>query len=645
MRIVRYFKGFMASGPKLYALCPMLIAFCLSTGYTQGSYTPPKVSAKYEKALDDAILKAKGGQAEFAVVEIKEIIDKYPTWTKPYQALSKIYYESGQQEAAIEQLESSLAIDTISQLSELFTLGRLYEAVNQPVQAIQCYEAVINLGGDQQDLLERALNNKEALEAKSDLWIEAEPITFRSFDTDINTPNHESLGRWTLDGQQMVFTRLLNGQEDIFFASFDTIAGLWQINEFAFNSPQNEGAHALSPDGNYLIFTSCNKYDSQGGCDLYLSFKQDGHWTKPNNMGPAFNNAAWDGQPCFGLDGLSLFFSSSRPGGFGGRDIWYVYQQSAGRWSRPINAGPAINTADDEESPFVHFDGQTIYFMRNGKDGLGGYDLYMARKDISGQWKTAFNMGAPINTGADEGALTLHPDGRRAIITRMTKENKNDLFEFVLPEKFRSNQLQALQATIKDQVTQKPVHARLEIFEISQNDTIRMSQWADLEGKISVVTQKNTRYGLIVEAEGYLMYSASLKPDSSALREIQLALTPLAGAEDKIIVLQNIFFESGSAKILSTSDTELNKLVWSLRNNKTMHVEIGGHTDNVGDTLANQKLSEARAKAVYDYLVERGIASERLSFKGFGETKPIADNDTEAGRQANRRTEFRVITN
>jgi outer membrane protein OmpA-like peptidoglycan-associated protein/tetratricopeptide (TPR) repeat protein len=623
----------------------LLFAFVVTLCTAQTNYVPPKVSEKYKKALDQAVLQAKGGQADQAIAEIKDIIVKYPSWIAPRQALSKIYYETGNKELSIEQLELSLAIDTFSQLQELFTLGRLYEGANEPEKAIHCYEAVIQMGANDQELIERATKNKEALTNKSELWTNAEPITFRSFDADINTPNHESLGRWTLDGQQMVFTRLLNGQEDIFFASFDTLAGLWQIAEFAYNSPQNEGAHALSPDGNYLIFTSCNKYDSQGGCDLYLSFKQGGVWTKPTNMGPAFNNAAWDGQPCFGLDGLSLFFSSSRPGGFGGRDIWYVYQLSAGRWSRPVNAGPAINTADNEESPFVHFDGQSIYFMRDGKEGLGGYDLYMARKDINGIWKPAFNLGAPINSGADEGALTLHPDGRRAIITRMTAENKNDLFEFELPKKYRSTPLQALRASITDQVTGSPVYARLELFEISQQDTIRMSQWADQAGGISVATQRNTQYGLLVEAEGYLLYSASLAPDSSELREIEIVLTPLTGSENKEIVLQNIFFESGSAKLLSTSDAELNKLLWSLRKNTSLRIEISGHTDNVGNVEANQKLSEERAKAVYDYLISRGIDAERLAYAGYGESQPIADNTTASGRQSNRRTAFKVIAN
>lgn len=622
-----------------------LFLFCAVICTGQETYAPPKVPAKYVKELDDAVLLSQGGKPTEAAKIIEGIIEKYPDWTTARQKLSRIYYESGQKQAAIAQLEASLAVDTMSQLNELYALGRIYEDVSEPERASACYSAVIKKCTGDQALVQRATTSLQTLEKKRALWDKEGDIVFTPFDSDINTPQHESLGRWTLDGQKMVFTRLVFDQEDIFFASFDTTARIWSIEDFPYNSPLNEGAHALSPDGNYLIFTSCNRQDGIGSCDLYLSFKENGQWTRPTNMGPAFNSNAWDGQPCFGLDGLTLFFSSSRPGGMGGRDIWYVYQLAEGRWSNPINAGPAINTPDNEESPFVHFDGQTIYFMRDGKQGLGGYDLYIARKGIDGKWQKAENLGAPINSGADEGALTLHPDGKRAIITRMTEKAKNDLFEFVLPEKFRSSPTQALQVSIKDQVTGQPVRARVELFEISKQDTIRRSQWADLDGKISAVTSKNVRYGLLVSADGYIMYSANLEADTSVVRHLDIMMTPMAAAREKVIVLQNVFFESGSSALLPTSEPELNKLLWTLRQNTNMQIEIRGHTDNEGDEKSNLALSEARAKAVYQYLVGRGIAVERLSYKGFGETQPVADNTTAEGKRQNRRTEFKVTAN
>ena len=621
-----------------FTLC---IAIC--TG--QGTFVPPKIPGKYENELKEAVLLSQGGQIEQSIKIISDIIRRYPDWPDPHRELGRIYYATGKKQAAIEQLEIIVALDSLTHLQDLYTLGRIYEDVTQPEKALACYEAVIRLGADQQALVEKATANKIALEKKKDLWKSGDSIQFMSFDSDINTPNHESLGRWTLDGQTMIFTRLVGEQEDIYFATFDTTAALWRIEDFPYNSPQNEGAHAISPDGKYLIFTSCLRQDSYGSCDLYLSYKQQGKWTKPVNMGPVFNSASWDGQPCFGLDGLSLFYSSGRPGGFGGRDIWYVYQIAAGKWSAPVNAGPEINTADDEESPFVHFDGQTLYFMRNGKQGLGGYDLYMSHRTINGKWEKAENLGAPINTGADEGALTLHPDGTRAIITRMTENAKNDLFEFNLPEKFKSVPQQALRVTIKDIVSGQPVRARLEVFEVSNFDTIRTSQWTDEDGLISVALRSRTSYGVMAVADDYLMYSVNLEPDTSALRSLDIKLTPLASAVDKVIVLQNVFFETGSAALLPTSDPELNKLLWTLRKNTAMKIEIRGHTDNVGDEKANQKLSEARAKAVYEYLTGRGIEASRLSYTGFGETQPIADNSNAEGRKLNRRTEFKIISN
>jgi outer membrane protein OmpA-like peptidoglycan-associated protein len=521
----------------------------------------------------------------------------------------------------------------------------LYEETNAPLKAIACYQSLIQKGAGQPELAQKATTNLHKLEEKRSLWEETYSIKLYPFPSEINTPNHESLARWTLDGQHMIFTRLLNEQEDIFMAHIDSVDHSWIIEDFPFNTPQNEGAQAISPDGKYLIFTSCNRQDGMGSCDLYLSVYRNEGWSSPVNMGLAFNSPSWDGQPCFGLDGTTLYFSSSRPGGMGGRDIWYVYQIAVGKWSRPINVGPMINTADNEESPFIHFDGQTLYFMRDGKDGLGGYDLYMSRKALDGKWQKPENMGAPINSGSNEGALSLYPDGSRAVITRETENQRNDLFEFELPEKYKAAPLQALKIFVVDQQTQQPLRARVEIFEVDKADTIRMSQMADEMGRISVTLERRKKYGLIGSADGYMMYSSSLEADTSAVRTLYMKMVALNEAIDKVIVLQNVFFNTASSSILPTSEPELNKLLWTLRNNKNMTIEIRGHTDNVSDEKTNLSLSEARAKSVYDYLIGRAIEPSRVTYKGYGETQPVADNTTEEGRKQNRRTEFRVVAN
>jgi len=293
----------------------------------QGSYIPPKIPAKSCKALDDAVLASASGNTDEPIKTIKQLIAKYPTWTLPRQQLSRMLHDSGSGKEAIETLEASIAIDTASQLPQLYTLGRLYEEIGDPARAMETYKAVINLGADQQDVVKRATTSLNALEEKSNLWQTDIEITFTPLPPEINTLNHESLGRWTLDGQELIFTRLVNDQEDLFIAKFDS-NGRIEIEGVSFNTNLNEGAHTISPDGKYLVFTSCDRTDGMGSCDLYLSVKKDGTWTKPMNMGPAFNSPSWESQPCFGLDGMSLYFSSSRPGGFGGRDIWMVSELS-----------------------------------------------------------------------------------------------------------------------------------------------------------------------------------------------------------------------------------------------------------------------------------------------------------------------------
>jgi outer membrane protein OmpA-like peptidoglycan-associated protein/Tol biopolymer transport system component len=606
----------------------------------EGHYVPPKVPEKVCKNLDMAVLAADAGQTESSIEQIQALINKYPTWTNPRHSLSKIYYTLGRKKDAIEILEASIAIDTASQLQQLYTLGRIYEETGQFDKALPTYKLVINYPGVNEKLLEKTMASYGKLEKKMSTFKSDYTITLTPLPQGINTKDQEALGRWTVDGRSVIFTRKIGQEEDLYAGYLQEGNIVSRVEEFAFESPYSEGAHTISPDGKYLIFTSCMRPDGMGSCDLYLSVLKNGKWTEPENMGPGFNSSSWDSQPVFGLDGTSIYFASARPGGKGGTDIWMTYEMSLGKWSKPINLGPEINTANNESSPFIHFDGRTMYFMRDGESGLGGYDLYFARQGIDGKWQSATNMGSPINSGADEGALALHPDGRRAMITRFNEEGKEDLFEFVLPEEFQSTPVQALYVNVIDKETRRPVHARLEIFDINNGDTIRISQWADEKGDITVTLDRNKSYGMIATAENYIMHSSYLVEDSSSARRINIEMVALTKAVDKPIALNNIFFETGSAKLLPSSNPELNKLVWTLRGNENMRIEIRGHTDDVGMDDYNQLLSEERAKSVYQYLIDRGIEPSRLSFKGFGETQPVATNENEEGRRMNRRTEF-----
>ncbi len=626
-----------------FILFTFFIFFLSLSGLTgQENYVPPKIPDKTLKALNDAVLSAAAGNTDSSVKAINELIEKYPTWTLPRQKLSEIYYNAGQKENAISTLESTIAIDTSSQIHQLYSLGRLYEATDSLDDAMKVYRCILRLGTLHPDLIKKTTINIDQLEQKMKLRHDEIKITFTPFPPEINTPNEEYLGRWTLDGKEFIFTRRFNHQEDILIASYENPLAI-EVKDFPFNTAANEAAQTISPDGKYLVFTSCERADGFGGCDLYISEQKQNTWSRPVNMGSSINTPSWESQPCFGLDGTTIYFSSSRVGGFGGRDIWWVKKLPNGTWSTPINAGKEINSANNEESPFIHFDGRTMYFMRDGKSGLGGFDLYISRMGLDGQWQAPENMGSPINTGTDEGAFSLHPDGRHAVITRVTPDQRNDLFEFLLPDKFLSSPVQALEVHVTEEKTNHPVRATIEVFEVTGQDTIRTSQLSDETGRITMTLERNKSYGMITSADGYLMHSLNLPPDTSVVRTLEVEMTPIAASTNKTIVLENIFFETASSALLPSSDPELNKLLQTLQNNPSMKIEIRGHTDNVGDESYNQKLSEARAQSVYQYLLDHSIDVSRLSYKGFGETQPVASNDSEVGRRQNRRTEFVIL--
>jgi outer membrane protein OmpA-like peptidoglycan-associated protein len=470
-------------------------------------------------------------------------------------------------------------------------------------------------------------------------------VSFTALPQGINTIDDEELGRWSLDGKSLIFTRLTKERVGLSIAQFDNAGKVISVEAFPFDATYKGGGHTLSPDGKHMVFTLCGKQGGMGGCVLYTSELVNGKWTTPKNMGTDVNSTTWESQPVFGLDGQTIYFASTRPGGAGGTDIWLVRQVSPENWSKPKNAGAGINTINNEGSPYLHFDGRTLYFMRDGSTGSGGYDLYFAKLANNDQWMKAENMGNTINSAADEGGLAIHPDGKTAIITRFTTDRQNDLFTFPLPEQFSSAPLQALNVVVKDKQTQKPVKARLEIYQVEAFDTTRLSQWADDQGKITTPVLRNKMYGVIAEAEGYLAYSANLPSESSAVRNLEINMIPLSSAKGQVIVMQNVFFETGSSALLAGSIPELNKLVLTLKNNMNMKIEITGYTDNVGTEPSNIILSEARAKKVNDYLVNGGIDPARLSYSGKGESQPIADNATAEGRRLNRRTEFKVISN
>ena len=313
----------------------------------------------------------------------------------------------------------------------------------------------------------------------------------------------------------------------------------------------------------------------------------------------------------------------------------------------------------------MHPDGSTLYFTSEGHAGMGGKDLFLSRIDSTGNWGEPQNLGYPINTKDNEGTITVSLDGKTAYFGRGNgNEKKYDLYQFALHEKARPLPVTYVRATVRDAVTKEIIQgAKLDFVDLGTQKSSNVSL-TDENGAFLVCLPFGKNYALNVSKTGYAFSSENFNLTETAtfdkpftleiwLQQVAIAAnkpTDTEGGkiepskiEDKPIILKNVFFETGKADLKRESQTELNKLKLLLQENPTMRIEISGHTDNVGTDTDNQILSEKRAKAVRDFLVANGIAADRLTFRGFGKTKPIDSNDTEGGRAANRRTEFVIL--
>ncbi|MBU0489576.1 MAG: OmpA family protein [Bacteroidetes bacterium] len=484
------------------------------------------------------------------------------------------------------------------------------------------------------------------------------PFTPINLGDNINTINDEYLPTITADEQVLIITRRelidkngadvpANWTED-FYISRKTDNGWSPATNLGppINTDKNEGAQAISPDGQILIFTACHRDDGLGSCDLYFSQKVGDRWTKPANMGDVVNSKQWESQPSIASDGRTVYFASGRDGGKGSMDIWVTQLKDDGTWSVPENLGNVINTPGNELSPFIHTDNQTLYFASDGREGMGGLDIFYTRKGPDGKWVEPTNIGYPINTEADESSLNVASSGKTAFFASnsLNGKGKYDLYSFELYEAARPKTTTYLKGRVFDKETGIGLAAKFELTDLETNKLV-VESFSDAEtGGFLVTIPPEKNYALSVSKQGYLFYSEnfSLKGKTN-MDEPYLKDVPLQPVkEGTVVVMKNIFFETASFALLDESKTELANLISFLNGSPKVKIEISGHTDNVGKDDYNLALSHSRAKSVYEYLIAHGIAKERLTYKGYGEKAPIDTNDTEDGRANNRRTEFKV---
>ncbi len=492
-----------------------------------------------------------------------------------------------------------------------------------------------------------------------------QPVPFepKNLGPGVNTAMPEYYPAITADDRTLLFTRRVKaddervGEQEDFYVSDRNTSGEWQEARKipTVDTDRNEGAGTLSPDGRFMIFTACELFGEygpgrkgMGSCDLFISIRVGDRWSPPENLGPPVNSRNWESQPSLASDGRTLYFvrGISAADGIQDTDIYMTQLGDKGAWSKPEKLGPSINTRFNEESVQIHPDGRTLYFSSNGHTGFGGLDIYMSRKQEDGSWGPALNLGHPINTGADENSLLVSASGEVAYFAsdRPGGMGDLDLYGFELYPEARPLAVSYIRGKVTDRTTGKPVEADVELFDVKTGDLATAAYSDPQTGEFLVALPVGQEYALNASSEGYLFFSENYNVPESAVKEpytLDVPLSPLTAGST--IALRNIFFNTASYELLPASNAELAKLIQLLKRNADLRIELGGHTDNVGSDDANLKLSDQRANAVRDHLIAQGIDAARITAKGYGETKPIASNETEEGRAENRRTEVTVL--
>ncbi|MEO5978573.1 MAG: OmpA family protein [Chryseolinea sp.] len=620
---------------------------------------PPAYTTKSKKAIELYTLADNyrvRGQYEQAINLLNQALEKDPKFVEAYLRLGITYASMKQNAKALELFEKGLSLtnDLPKQKAFWFLMGEPYLLAGNYDKAMNVLSAFINNETMNKQKIDRAtMLFKSAEFASKNKSIESN-YYLRPLSDTVNEYVLQYFPVLTADQNQLIFTRRLsndaNDDENLVISTKND-KGRWmkpQPISSNINTRLNEGTCSISADGRKLILTSCTGRDGIGSCDLYQSRKVGNDWSVPENLGRNVNSAAWESQPSLSADGRTLYFVSDRRAGLGLRDIWISTLDKEGHWTKAVNAGTGINSAYDEISPFIHVNNKTLFFASNGRPGFGGYDIFYSERD-SASWSVPKNLGSPINDHEDQFSLFITADGEKGYYSHEERlENgysKSQIYEVVIPPenqiKFKSNYVKGV---IRDKKTKAPLAAKIELINIKTNVVESLVESDSISGEYLIVLTQGAEYALYVNKQAYLFKSYNFNySEVKDFEPIVINVDLEKITAGSVAILNNIFFDVDKFELKDKSIPELEKIKGFLMLNPIIRVEIGGHTDNSGAAVYNRQLSEKRSLSVYKFLVDNGIRKERLITKGYGPDHPLDSNDTEEGRQKNRRIEFRIV--
>lgn len=645
-------------------LLGLILLLCLSATLTaQRGGTEDNRALKY---YEEGMQAKRFNRYEQAEILFQKALERDPNYLDAMFDLGELYMRMERLDRSVDYMEKIVNQDPRYVPDLIINLAQIAQSKQDYSKAKAYYEQYMGIAPEGSNNYKAAKRGAASCEFAQ--WATKNPVPFDPINMGaaVNSEWNEYFPAMTADESLLIFTREIhnpnnpyvpNGIDEEFYFCEKNANNEWgqAYNPGPpINSPWREGAPTISPDGKYVIFTICELYgmygqdkEGFGSCDLFVSVRQGKEWSKPVNMGRTINSKHWETQPCFASDGKTLYFirgmyNQERQKS---SDIYFT-ELINGKWSQAQPLPFNINTDQNEESVFIHPDNQTLYFSSEGHVGMGKMDIFMSKRKADGGWEDPVNVGYPINTSDHENSFFVSADGSYAVIASNRDGGYGglDLYKFELPEALRPNPVTYLAGTIKDADNKLPLQANFKLMDLTTGDTVVQSFSDQKNGSFLVVLPSGKNYALIAEKDGYLYHSEHFALETADERNTytkHILLEPIKAG--KSVVLKNVFFDTDRFELKAASQTELNKLAQLMKEKKEMRIELSGHTDNQGNANANLVLSENRAKAVYEYLIANGIDANRMTYKGYGATKPIADNGTESGRAQNRRTEFMVL--
>ncbi len=664
-----------------------------STSYTNAQKGYPcdiELSKKAVKLMADAKKAQDKGENDKATALFKQCIAEQDDWAEPYyrlgmQAVRKLERSNDKTEnlcqTAINYFEKTIERCPEFKLDAYLHLGKLNYNIGQYAQAVKYLEIFME---DPDKITTRQYEDADLFLTYSKEYekLYGSPVAFDPKPVPgMSTSDDEYLGRISPDEEYMFYTRRKIITQKVYDQKKTIIKEVFSVSErqndnsFSvgdampsppFNMTENEGSPTITLDNNYMVFTRCANIPVAGtsgtyyNCDLYYTERINGEWTPIKNLGAAINREdSWEAQASISPDGRTLFFASNRPGGHGENDIdiYYSIRDANGKWQKAVNAGNVINSEGNEKSPFIHSDGKTLYFSSNGHVGLGGYDVYFSRLSEKGTWQKPQNLGYPINTEGDEVGFFVNTLGDKAYFSTNTISGNFDICYFDLYEEARPQKVLLLKGIINNlneeeeqidddgNVIKKPAKVELKNIATKQITTVNVDEQS---GKFAaIINDMDNDYLMTIKKEDYAYEAKYISPksinsgESAAMDDINFTMKSIESG--KSYKINDIYYATNSSELTDASKIVLDVLIDFLNDNPNISIEIQGHTDNIGRYQDNLVLSESRAKSVYNYLIQNYIQANRLTYKGYADSKPVADNNTEEGRSQNRRTVF-VIT-